>query len=386
MKALFTAIVALITFSLYSQSNQCNYKVHDLEELAEFESIISNPSPGTSDLDCNKIRLVVHVIYNSNAGPTENSGEISREQVLSQIRITNQFFRNDSLMFNADNNALGYELVLAETDPQGNPTDGILYHDGVELFGANWAEYGLQNENGNAIAESVVANALSWGEDAEGKKYLNTYVVHKIDGSSGSGVQAYAYFPTSNVVYGNYNLSNAFGSEQLEDQYGQDFDLKSYTDLGKTWTHEVLHNFAIFHTFQGNSCAPETNSAIQGDRIVDTPPQTQGFGCSGSCGFVSNNVMDYLSQSCKTRISAGQVDRVNLAISNSLSDYLICSESICDKTHDVNGDGLINILDFSLLGLAFGCQEADECFDEPLDLNCDGLINILDISMLITSL
>lgn len=385
MKALFTALAALLTFSLYSQSSTCNVKIHDLAELAELESNIANPMPNSSDLECNKIRVVVHVIYNPDASPFEGSGEITREQVLSQIRITNQFFRNDSLMFDENNHALGYEMILAETDPEGNPTDGIIYYDGVALFGTDWAEYGLQNNDDNAIAESVVAGELAWGEDGEGKKYLNTYVVHKIDGSSGSGTQAYAYFPTSNEVFGNYNLYNAFGAEQLEDEYEQTFDLKSYTDLGLTWTHEVLHNFAIFHTFNGNSCAPETNSLIQGDRVADTPPQTQGFGCTGSCGFLSNNVMDYLSQSCKTLVTQGQVDRVNLAITNSLSDYLICGESVCDKVHDFNGDGFINILDFSLLGLGFGCAFEDECFDDTLDLNCDGLINILDISLMTSS-
>lgn len=335
MKPLLLCLGIILSTTLIAQSETCSHKIFDLEEVAQFEEAINTPTLNKSNNTCNKIRTVVHVIYDSQS-PTESaSGFISREQVMSQIRITNQFFRNDSLMHDPDNNSLGYELVLAKSDPLGNPTTGIVFHDGVELFGPAWSTYGLKNDNPNAVSESVVANELAWGLDHEGKRYLNTYVVSKIDGSAGGGTQAYAYFPTPNVVYGNYNLFNAFGAEQLEDEYEQNFNLKSYTDLGLTWTHELLHNFAIFHTFQGNSCAAETNPNLQGDRVTDTPPQTKGLGCTGSCGFLSYNVMDYISQGCKTLITEGQVNRAHLAIDNNLQLYLVCNptdNTPCDNS------------------------------------------------------
>lgn len=347
LKTMIIAVLVLQGTSVVAQSSECSHKVFDQSEVLAMENAIQLPKASVSDIACNKIRVVVHVIYDSNAS-TSTSGQISREQVKSQIRISNQFFRNDSLMYDADNTPLGYELVLATHDPNGNSTDGIIYHDGVALFGNAWSTYGLQNDDNNAISESTVANAIAWGQDANGNKYLNSYVVNKIDGNNGGGTQAYAYFPTSNNIYGNYNLYNAYGSEELEDEYGQTFQLKSYTDLGYTWTHELMHNFALFHTFHGNSCAPETNSNIQGDRVTDTPPQTQGFGCSGSCGFLSNNVMDYLSQSCKSKITPGQVNRMHLAINNNLLAYLVCSDenpdpcSDTESTHDAVACGSYN--------------------------------------------
>ncbi len=389
MKSILLSLSLISSFAVLAQHEQCSHKISDLAEMQAFEENLTIlPSNVTTD-PCQKVRVVVHVIYDSEASVFESDGMITEEQVLSQVRITNQFFRNDSLMYDPENTPLGFELVLAEEDPYGNPTSGILYHDGVELFGPAWHEYGLQNTNEDAISETEVANALAWGEDDTGNRYLNSYVVSKIDGSQGSGTQAFAYFPTSSVVYGNYNLFNAFGSEELEDEYGQSFDLKSYTDLGHTWTHEVLHNFAIFHTFNGNTCQAEVNPVIQGDRVVDTPPQTQGVGCSGSCGFVSNNVMDYLSQSCKTKITPGQVERAHLAIQNSLADYLVCTESTtgpepCDVNPDFNADGSVNILDVSVFASSFGCGDDQACYNDLHDLNCDGTINIVDVSLLFT--
>lgn len=49
---------------------------------------------------------------------------------------------------------------------------------------------------------------------------------------------------------------------------------------------------------------------------------------------------------------------------------------------DLNGDDGINILDVSIINVAFGSTIGDENFDIDSDLNCDGGINILDISKL----
>ena len=380
MKFLLLSISIFFSSLLFSQSG-CDVRIVDSLEYAQIETLIQTSNRSLNVSSCNSIRVVVHVVYDGAIQDNTYNGHISAEQVKSQIRITNQFFANDSLMASDESTPLGYKLKLAEYDPEGNPTTGIIYHDGAALFGENWSNYGLKNNNPNAISSTTLSNAIAWGADLNGKKYLNSYVVSSMDGNAGGGVQAFAYFPTGNVVFGNYNLFNTFGSEQLESEYNQVFNLKSYTDLGFTFTHELLHNFAIYHTFQGNSCAEETDPNWQGDRVADTAPQTQGSGCSGACGSISYNVMDYLSQGCKNRITPGQVERANSAIQNSLADYLVCSD--CDgKTSDFNLDGGINVLDYSLFGTAFGCSIGTTCYQDSFDLNCDGFINLLDLSLI----
>lgn len=382
MKIVLLTLSILASGFLFAQSG-CVTRIADTLEFQQLESAMLMPQTSPRS-NCNTIRVVVHVVYDGAMDNEYYNGQITPEQVKSQIRITNQFFANDSLMQN-EGATLGYQLKLAEYDPEGNPTTGIIYHDGHALWGDAWSDYGLKNNNVNAISAGTLAETLSWGEDADGKKYLNSYVVSSIDGNIGGGVQAYAYFPTTSIVFANYNLYNAFGAEQLEDEYDQNFNLKSYTDLGFTWTHELLHNFAVFHTFQGQSCASEVNPLTQGDRVVDTPPQTQGSGCSGACGDISYNVMDYLSQNCKSLITQGQVERAASAIQNSLIDYLVCKEedNCAGKTSDFNGDGVINLMDISLFSQSFGCSASgSDCYDLIFDLNCDGNINLLDFSMI----
>lgn len=380
MKSLLVLFFAFIAFIVYSQDGCVQY-IADTTEFERNESLVQaylkDVRAKNDEEECMTIRVVVHVIYDG-ASPTE-MGKISVEQVMSQIRITNQFFANDSLMYHPDNAAMGYKLELAKTDPDGNPTTGIIYHDGHALWGNRWSQWGLKYANANAISEGVVSNALAWGMDASWKKYLNVYVVHKIDGNSGGGVQAYAYFPTAAPVFGTYQLYNTFGASQLQSEYTSFFQLKTYTKLGFTFTHELMHNFGIFHTFQGGSCG-ETDCAWQGDRVCDTPPQTQGMLCVGSCGFVSHNVMDYLSENCKNRITAGQVQRAHAVINVNLQMYRVCPT--CDVSADLNGDGVINILDVSLLSSVWNCKIGDACYNPAYDLNCDGSINIIDFSIL----
>lgn len=371
------------------QVEQCDTRIADPEEYLQFENTLTQHNR-SSDTDCQTIRTVVHVIYNGKVANNSFNGYISTDQVKSQIRITNQSFSNDSLMYHADNAPLGYKIELATTDPNGNPTAGIVYHDGYALWGEAWNSYGLKYNNPNAVSEGTVANELAWGADADGNKYLNTYVVSSIDGNSGGGIQAYAYFPTLSVVYGNYIIFNAFGARQVQSDYEQTFNLKSYTDLGFTWTHELLHNFGIFHTFQGNSCSPEINPNTQGDRVADTPPQTQGSGCSGACGTLSYNVMDYISQSCKNQITQGQVTRANAAIQQNLTAYLVCSSgsegqnpSGCPgKSSDFNGDGYVNFVDIAYFISSFGSIEGNTKFQAKFDLNCDGRIDIFDLLLI----
>lgn len=378
------AVLFLFLAHLGMSQATCDMRVADSSYFHQVNSQIQNvvQSKSLNDVECNKLRTVVHVVYNG-AIDGYYRGEISPAQVKSQIRITNQFLRNDSLMESEGNTPLGYELVLASTDPDGNPTTGIIYHDGTEIFGQNWNLYGLKNNNSQAISASELAETLGWGEDLNGKEYINTYVVSSLDGNTGGGVQAYAYFPTPNPVYGNYNLFNTFGAEQLQEESSEDFDLKSYTDLGLTYTHELLHNLALFHTFQGNSCAPEINPNVQGDRVVDTPPQTQGSSCYGSCGFLSHNVMDYISQSCKDRITPGQAERAHAAIQNSLAEYLVCtSDPGCITGNgDFNNDGMFTIIDLSMLNPFYGTAANDGEYDAYFDVNCDGVINLSDVSV-----
>jgi peroxiredoxin len=48
---------------------------------------------------------------------------------------------------------------------------------------------------------------------------------------------------------------------------------------------------------------------------------------------------------------------------------------------DLNGDGVINVLDISIVARAFGSKSGDANWNQIADFNQDGIINILDISL-----
>jgi len=48
---------------------------------------------------------------------------------------------------------------------------------------------------------------------------------------------------------------------------------------------------------------------------------------------------------------------------------------------DVNGDGVVDILDLSRVGRAFGCFEGEPNYDPDADINCDGIVDVFDVSL-----
>lgn len=378
MKHLLPLILALFSLSCFSQV-QDESTVDDVYLLDWDESQMNEFFAFNQSDSCFTIQLVFHVVYVPQQSPFEMNTEIPKGQVLSQIRSTNQFLSNDSLYYDPEGVDSKIRVALATVDEDGNETDGIIYYNGAELFGQRYVDYGLNNRDSEGISVTELSTTLNWGENPQGVKYLNCYVVNRIDGSNGGGVQAYAYFPTSSVVYGNYNLFNTVGAKYFQNDYEGDFSQKTYTNEGKVFTHELLHNFGIFHTFQGNSCS-ESNCNLQGDRVCDTEPQTQGSGCSGSCGFVSKNMMDYLSEGCRTKITTGQASRARLVLLNSLSDYILCEDCKKSLNGDFNNDGFVNVIDVSMINQFFGLESSSPLFSELYDSNCDGLINIIDVS------
>lgn len=218
------------------------------------------------------IKAVVHILHNV---PEEN---FTDQQVKEQLAITNLDF--SGLNIPSDNrwpqaSSPKIKIVLADTDPEGNPTSGI---------NRQFTQIGQFNRD-DRMKKSQSGGMDAWPSD----QYLNIWVCDL------GRTLGYAQMPggpseTDGVVV-NYTC---FGANSL--RYGY--------NLGKTLTHEVGHFLNLYHTYYGG-CAG-------GDFVEDTPALAYpSYGCQmtkATCGSLDmiENYMDASYDRCLSIFTEGQ--------------------------------------------------------------------------------
>ena len=245
------------------------------------------------------IPVVFHVIHTN--GP-EN---ISREQILDQIRVLNE----DYSYTNANKTALrsqftgvagsaDIEFKLASIDINGNCFDGVN-----RIYSSTGVNMDMTKEPVKSLAY--------WNY----KKYLNIWVVSNIVDGSGSAsgtVLGYAVFPWMAGF-------KKDGIVVRQDNVGT-IGTAVNGNGGRTMSHEVGHWLGLFHTFEGD-CVDE-------DMCDDTPPVSGTF-VNASCPANGNscknevpdkldmweNYMDYSNGKCMAAFTLQQIAimRGNLA-------------------------------------------------------------------------
>src|SRR5690606_18253457 len=249
----------------------CGAMIADEDEHKAFEAKLKKAKPlkRKSVDDVYVVPVFFHIIHKGE--PIGQGTNISDAQIYSAVSDLNDAYAKQPGS-NGDGNGVETPLrfELANKDDQGNPTTGINRVNGAERSAA-YANHGIYHaQSPQGENESVVKN---WSRQSNQHCY-NIWIVSEIGGNNGgSGIQGFAYFPTISMVDGIVQLYNATGirPKNWNASMGTSFNLKSYTNLNKTLTHEMGHAFGLFHTFQGNSCT-EVNCAMQGDRVCDTPP------------------------------------------------------------------------------------------------------------------
>ncbi len=238
------------------------------------------------------IPVVVHVLYK------DQSENISNSQILSQINVLNEDYR----LKNADttNVEAGFskadvaiEFCLANRDPNGNSTNGII------RTATSIDNIGLGNQ--------YYRVSPIWDRD----HYLNIWVC-----DLGENVAGFAFPPGSpadqdGVVI---HYSNFGNTGNVEPNY----------DRGRTTTHEVGHWLNLLHPW-GNSESCSTD-----DQIADTPLQGVIYEkCpsppDSSCGSkdMLSNFMGYLYDRCMGNFTEGQKQRMRNAVVASRSSLLL---------------------------------------------------------------
>jgi hypothetical protein len=235
------------------------------------------------------IPVVVHIVYNTTVQ------NISDTQVLSQIAILNQDYTQSNSdwsgtpdVFQTVSGNAGIQFCLAQRDPNGNTTTGI-----VRVPTATTCFTG----------DNAVKATSTGGDDAwPASSYLNLWVCNL-----GTNLLGYAQFPggtaaTDGVVI-NYT---AFGNTGTA---------AAPYDKGRTATHEIGHWLNLYHIWG------DDNGACTGtDHVDDTPNQgSENYGCplfphlscsNGPNGDMFMNFMDYTDDACMFMFSAGQATRM----------------------------------------------------------------------------
>ncbi|MBS1562759.1 MAG: hypothetical protein JST39_00165, partial [Bacteroidetes bacterium] len=264
--------------------------------------------------------VVVHIVHTGAARGTIYN--ITDAQVQTMISYLNQVYAGTYPGLEGVGD-LGIQFALAQRDPNCNPTNGINHIDGSPLSGYTANGVNSPGTSGAGIDETTLKSFIRW----DPTRYLNVWVVNKIDGidgQQGGGTGGFAYFPFDPTIDGVVIRAH-------EMQVGN-----------TTLPHEMGHVFTLYHPFEGSNgttCPPNANPNTDGDMIADTDPVTNpNFAnpertgstnpCTGTVYTINteHNIMSYVynptlfTAGQKTRLLAGAANSYRVAQENSLGN------------------------------------------------------------------
>ena len=284
------------------------------------------------------IPVVVHVIHDGDAEDVDEN--ISRDQIYSQITVLNQDFRNLAGTPGESTNAagadVGIEFCLAQRDPEGKATMGIVRHD---LGQVDWTKAQIQ---------SSVKPVTQWDPD----KYLNIWVVRF--GGADASLGGYAQFPNASSQAGLYPDEGDAPTDGIVINYrtfgsnagGATYDLLSNYQGGRVCVHEIGHWLGLRHIWGDGDCTYD-------DYCSDTPISAAANNtcdgsedsCAGGVKDMVENYMDYTFDNCKNTFTNDQKARLRSVLTNApRRKSLLNSEACLPAIPTVSlGTALLNI-------------------------------------------
>jgi hypothetical protein len=189
-------------------------------------------------------------------------------------------------------------FALAQLDPNGNTTTGIIYHPVAAGFG-------------NATGYDALISADAW----DNYKYMNIYIQNDLYNNNVLTNSGIAWYP--NVAMTNNKTARIVYN-------GAYLGYNTSTEFASTLTHEYGHWLNLIHTFQGGCAAGN-------DNVADTPEcdySALNYTCHANsndtypvnCNSVTVNAENYMDYSgaygCYKMFTAGQVARMYVALQN----------------------------------------------------------------------
>lgn len=275
MRITTVPLAALFAFSAAAQQHDCaahritqqRLQAMGLSPVIREHLPTSFPKGGGNPV----IPVVVHVVWNIAA---ENIPDGTINGIIAQMNLDyseqNSDVTNVRAAFAGVVTNTGIQFCLASTDPNGNPTTGIVRKNTTET----WFDPDTETNDMKYNPQGDPA----WDPDS----YLNIWICDISSGQTGGGVTTgYSYLPVGGVV--------GTGDDGLV----LDFDY-GIGSGSRTATHEAGHYLGLEHPWGDNG------GCIDDDGFSDTP-DTDGptFNCfptnQTSCGVLTQyeNFMDY---------------------------------------------------------------------------------------------
>lgn len=239
------------------------------------QSFIDQLNQGkVSVTDTIHIPVVVHVIYNTDAG------NISDEQIRSQIKVLNQDFNKKNS--DIDQVPEEFENVVADVK---------LHFELARTFRV------FSNKKAWGTQDQMKYNTNGGSNTFEPKNHLNIWVC-----TIGSGILGYAQFPGDNLRTDGIVVDTKY--------FGTTNNVQAPFNQGRTTTHEVGHWLNLRHIWGDGNCNMD-------DFVSDTPVSNQpNYGCPqypiSHCesNDMFMNYMDYVDDSCMFMFTKGQKQRM----------------------------------------------------------------------------
>ncbi len=240
-----------------------------------------------------RVPVVVHVVWNTAAQ------NISVNQINSQIDVLNRDFRRTNpdvsttpapfLPLATD---ARIEFFLAQVDPNGNSTTGIVRRQTSTP----------QFSDDDAMKSNATGGLDAWPS----ADYLNIWVC-----PLGGGLLGYAQFPGGPAA--------TDGVVVVHSGFGTNGTAAAPFNLGRTTTHEIGHWLNLNHIWgdDGTGCGGSDNvsdTPNQGGANTGAPTFPRVSCNNGPHGDMYMNYMDYVDDRAMVMFSAGQVARMQACL------------------------------------------------------------------------
>ncbi len=303
--------------------------------------------------DVYRIPVVVHVVYNNEAQ------NISDQKIFDQIEVLNQDYRRQNSDASLTRSEFldvaadaGIEFYLAEFDPQGNPTNGIVRTQTSET------SFILSLFDGSF----KMKHSSDGGSDAwDTNQYMNIWVCNLAI----FGFPAVLGFATPPDGAPNWPSGSAAESADEDgvvvhyEVFGPDPGASgtlATVNKGRTATHEVGHYLGLRHIWGDGDCTED-------DGLQDTPTAAQAS--QQTCDLSSNscsdsgidlpdmieNYMDYSDENCMNMFTSQQISAMRFVVENFRQGLLLSNAQVpLDKQVHVYPNPVESVLHISIPG------------------------------------